>query len=177
MLQREAAAVEFKRRCAAAATAATDDVGAAATAVAHAAGADAANAAASGAAAAATERDRIAGINAAGDTIAAINAGAAAAAAVPPATGVTEEVTEFTLACRVIESADTPSAKRPKAWRCRLNPVEGRVKSALFQRVKLKCDEPFSSFAFNFKLRRFIKVDDAEAADDSAGDNDKTLTA
>ena len=29
------------------------------------------------------------------------------------------------------------------------------IESAWFQRLKLKCDEPLSNFAFNFNLRRY----------------------
>jgi len=32
------------------------------------------------------------------------------------------------------------------------------IESAWFQRLKVKCDEPFSNFAFNFNLRRYIKT-------------------
>ena len=38
---------------------------------------------------------------------------------------------------------------------CRLKPVEPRLKSAWFKRLKLKCERMVSSFAFNFNLRRY----------------------
>jgi len=31
------------------------------------------------------------------------------------------------------------------------------IKSAWCQRLELKCDEPLSSFAFNFNLRRYVE--------------------
>jgi hypothetical protein len=40
---------------------------------------------------------------------------------------------------------------------CRLNPVEARVGSTWFQRLKLRYDEPLSNFAFNFNLRHYSK--------------------
>jgi hypothetical protein len=39
--------------------------------------------------------------------------------------------------------------------RCKSNGVETRVQSAWWQRLKLKCDEQHSTFAFNFNLRRY----------------------
>ena len=39
--------------------------------------------------------------------------------------------------------------------RRKVNGLESRVESAWFQRLKLKCDELVSSFAFNFKLRPY----------------------
>jgi hypothetical protein len=37
----------------------------------------------------------------------------------------------------------------------RLNPVDARVESAWFQRLKPRYDESLSKFAFNFKLRPY----------------------
>jgi hypothetical protein len=36
-----------------------------------------------------------------------------------------------------------------------LKSVDPRVETACFQRLKLKCDEPLSSFAFKFDLRHY----------------------
>jgi len=47
--------------------------------------------------------------------------------------------------------------------RCKLKPVETRVESAWFQRLKLKYDTPVSEFAFKFKLRRYKWVDKMKA--------------
>jgi len=41
-----------------------------------------------------------------------------------------------------------------------LTPGWPRVESAWFQRLKLKCDEPLSIFAFNFNLRCYIAIMD-----------------
>ena len=42
----------------------------------------------------------------------------------------------------------------PKVSRCNLKRIETRVESTRFHRLKLKCDELLSNFAFNIKLRR-----------------------
>jgi hypothetical protein len=44
-----------------------------------------------------------------------------------------------------------------KVGRCRLTVSNPSRKRAWFQRLKLKCDEPLLTFAFNFNLRRYIK--------------------
>jgi hypothetical protein len=44
-----------------------------------------------------------------------------------------------------------------KVGRRRLNIVETSVESALYQHMKLECDEPLSNFAFKFNLRRYTK--------------------
>jgi hypothetical protein len=36
-----------------------------------------------------------------------------------------------------------------------VHPVKSKLKSSGAQRLKLKCDEPLSDFAFNFNLRHF----------------------
>ena len=41
--------------------------------------------------------------------------------------------------------------------RCKLNSVEACVERDSFQRLKLKCGELLSIFAFNFNLRRYTK--------------------
>ena len=143
MVSREKAALESQSRSVAAATAAADAVAAAAAAAADTsavnaaadaaavAAAGAAAAAAAGVAAAAVEHARIVAANAAGDALAAAVAVAAAAAAtataataaaaaaadVPPATEMTEEVTEFTLACRVIQGDNTRQGLHSSTFR------------------------------------------------------------
>ena len=42
-----------------------------------------------------------------------------------------------------------------KVRRCRLYHVNTSVEGAWLQRLKLRCDEPLSTFAFNFNLRRY----------------------
>jgi len=43
--------------------------------------------------------------------------------------------------------------------RCRLKRVESRAESAWFQRLKIRCDELLSKFAFTFNYsRRYIKA-------------------
>jgi len=48
-----------------------------------------------------------------------------------------------------------PGHEEPLVGRCRLTPGCPCVDHTWFQRVKLKYDEPLSSFAFNFDLRRY----------------------
>jgi len=43
-------------------------------------------------------------------------------------------------------------------------PIKSTLKAPGTKRLKLKRDEPLSNFAFNFKLRRYTPVDDAETA-------------
>jgi hypothetical protein len=44
-----------------------------------------------------------------------------------------------------------------KVGRCRLKNVKTGVESAVYQHLKLDCDEPLSNFAFKFNLRRYTK--------------------
>jgi len=43
-----------------------------------------------------------------------------------------------------------------------LQPVETRVESAWFQRLKLKCEEPLSNLAFKFALCRYVEVSELQ---------------
>jgi len=49
---------------------------------------------------------------------------------------------------------------------CRLNPVESRVESAWFQRLKLRYDESPSNFAFNLNLRRYNEGERTKEVDE-----------
>ena len=54
--------------------------------------------------------------------------------------------------------APTSAARAPSVGRCKLKPVETRVESAWFQRLKLNCDKPVSEFAFKFNLRPYTSA-------------------
>jgi len=52
---------------------------------------------------------------------------------------------------------------------CRLKAVETRVGSAIYQHVKLTCDEPLSSFALIFFLRRYMTARTKKAMMEAMG--------
>jgi len=55
------------------------------------------------------------------------------------------------------EFALCPIARLPMVMRCRSKPVEPRVDSVWFQRLKQNCDKLLSNFAINFNLRHYTK--------------------
>jgi hypothetical protein len=50
------------------------------------------------------------------------------------------------------------SRKAKMVGHCRLKPVESRVESAWFPRLKVECNEPVLRIVFNFNLRRYKMV-------------------
>jgi len=46
----------------------------------------------------------------------------------------------------------------PRVGRRKLKPVESRVETTWYQRLKLECDEPLSNGAFNFDVCRCTMV-------------------
>ena len=56
--------------------------------------------------------------------------------------------------------------KRLSLCVCKLKPVETRVDRALFQLLKLRCDELLSNVAFRFKLRHYNTVRIAATLDE-----------
>jgi hypothetical protein len=65
---------------------------------------------------------------------------------------------KFNLRCYIEESFYNSFMRiHVEAGRCMLSPVESRLESACFQRLKLISDELLSSFAFMFNFRRCIK--------------------
>ena len=79
-----------------------------------------------------------------------------------------------TAAIDIMFARSAPKGKRILGWedgtfllalasvavgRCRLTVSKPDFKRAWFQRLKLKCDESLSNFAFNFNLRRYTEAE------------------
>ena len=89
-----------------------------------------------------------------------IGDGVSAVRFTPPA-----HTSAYTITVRVlVDDVEVPGSYNVLVGRGRLTPDSPRVDRAWCQRLKPKCDEPISNFAFISNLRRYILVSAQEAA-------------